>query len=178
MTCEITNGTFCRMRLRRSISSGIVGFCLNSCGTFRPEYWPPNMDGPSSEQRREAINTETKGDFYIGRRYHVNRTWWGGYIRKPGEPWARAELVVFNQGLMRAPDNLPHDGPRDARHAYDHNYEYRIWGVYTGETVYEPNSNQFLPEFQLKNYELLSTDPGWLFDPRDHYDPHRLTLHP
>ena len=79
---------------------------------------------------------------------------------------------------MRAPDNLPQDGPTDARYAFDHNYEYRIWGSYTGETVYEPNSNQFLPEFLLKNYELLKTNPGWLFHPNDHYDPHRLTLHP
>ena len=170
--------TFYRMRLCRFISIFAAGLILSSCGTLRPNYGPANMGGPEQEERRKTINSETTGDFYIGRRYHVNRTWWWGYLRKPGEPWSKAKLTVFNQSLMRAPDNLPQDGPSDARYAFDHNYEYRIWGSYTGETVYEPNSNQFLPEFRLKNYELLKTNPGWLFHPNDHYDPHRLTLHP
>ena len=91
---------------------------------------------------------------------------------------SKSQLVVFKQDLRRAPDNLPQGRPRGARHAYDHNYEYSIWGPFTGEEGYEPNSNQFLPEFQLTDYELLNQDPGWLFYPSDHYDPLRLTLKP
>ncbi len=178
MTYEMPGRTFCRMRLCRLIAIIIVGLILNSCGSLRPNYGPPNMGGPQPEERKDSIRSETTGDFFIGRRYHVNRTWWWGYLRKPGESWSKAKLTVFNQSLMRAPDNLPQNGPSDARYSYDHNYEYRVWGHYTGETVYEPNSNQFLPEFRLKNYELLETKPGWLFNPKDHYDPDRLTLHP
>lgn len=166
--------------MRASISAAVicVGLIITSCETIPPNYGPPNMGGPSKEARQAAIETEQGGDFYIGRRYHVNRTWWWGYLRRPGQSWSKARLVVFNQNAMRAPDNLPQGGPSDARYAYDNNYEYRIWGSFTGEDVYEPNSNQFLPEFRLTNYELIASDPGWLFHPRDHYDPHRLTLHP
>ena len=156
----------------------LASLILNSCETIPPNYGPPNMGGPGKDQRKATIATEQTGEFYIGRRYHVNRTWWWGYLRQPGEPWSKAQLVVFKQDLRRAPDNLPQGGPRGARYAYDHNYEYRIWGSFTGEDVYEPNSNQFLPEFQLTDYELIDSDPGWIFHPSDHYDPHRLTLHP
>ena len=134
------------------------------------------MGGPSAEVRRAQIKAEQTGNFWIGRRYHVHRTWFWGYVRRPRDPWSKAKLVVFNQNTKLAPDTLPQDGPPGARFAYDNNYEYRLWGRFTGETVYEPNSNQFLPEFQLTNYELLDRNPGWLFAPSDHYDPHRLTL--
>lgn len=136
------------------------------------------MGGPSEAQREAQIAAEQTGPYYIGRRYHVNRTWWWGYLRRPGQPWSKAKLVVFNQNEKRSPDNLPQDGPEGARYSYDHNFEYRIWGNYTGEEVYEPNSNQFLPEFKLTNVELLNRNPGWIFHPTDHYDPYRMTLRP
>lgn len=136
------------------------------------------MGGPSPQIRKAQIAAEQTGPFYIGRRYHVNRTWFWGYLRKPRQSWSRAQLVVFNQSSKRAPDTLPQDGPPGARYAYDNNYEYRIWGRYTGNDVYEPNSNQFLPEFLLTNYQVIDRNPGWIFSPQDHYDPHRLTLQP
>jgi len=136
------------------------------------------MGGPSVEDRQNQIASEQTGKFYYGRRYHVNRTWFWGYLRKPGQSWSRAKLAVFNQSQKRAPDNLSQDGPPGRRYAYDQNYEYRIWGRFTGVTVYEPNSNQFLEEFMLTDYELVNRNPGWLFRPNDHYDPHRLTIRP
>ncbi len=166
--------------MRSCISAVLVcvGLILTSCETIPPNYGTPNMGGPDKEERKETIATEQTGDFYIGRRYHVNRTWWWGYLRRPRQPWSKAQLVVFNQNVKRAPDNLPQSGPSGAHYAYDNNYEYRIWGSFTGEDVYEPNSNQFLPEFRLTDYQLIDSDPGWLFHPSDHYDPLRLTLEP
>lgn len=179
LTLPLTVRTFCRMRpsLSAAVFSMIV--VLASCETVpNTKFGEPNMGGPTRDERRADIAGEQTGDFYIGRRYHVNRTWWWGYLRRPREPWSKGRLVVFNQNIKRSPDNLPQNGPSGERHAYDQNYEYRIWGEFTGEDVYEPNSNQFLPEFRLTDYEVLNRNPGWLFYPSDHYDPYRLTLKP
>jgi hypothetical protein len=73
---------------------------------------------------------------------------------------------------------LPENGPPGQCYGYDNNYEYKIRGNYTGRQVYEPNSNQFLPEFMLTGYELLDRQPGWLFRPDDRYDRYRITLVP
>ncbi len=136
------------------------------------------MGGPPPEFRAAEIATEPTGDFHYGRRYFVKRTRFWGYLRRPREPWSSARLVVFNESRKRSPDRLPEDGPPGRRYGYDANYEYRITGYYTGETVYDPNSNQFLPEFMLTGYKLLDANPGWLFSPSDHYDPIRFTLLP
>ena len=65
--------------------------------------------------------------------------------------------------------------PRGAHgYGFDHNYEYKINGRFTGETIYDPNANLFLPEFRLESYELISATPGWLFDPKEIYDSKKL----
>ncbi|WP_411845459.1 hypothetical protein AAFN60_17375 [Roseibacillus persicicus] len=138
----------------------------------------PNMGGPTVEERKAQIATEPRGDFYYGRRYHVHKTRFWGFLRKPGQPWSSAKLVVFNEKMGKQPDRLSEMGPPGQRYGFDNNYEYRIKGYFTGEKVYEINSNQFLPEFMLTGYEQLDKDPGWLFSPRDHYDPSRITLTP
>jgi hypothetical protein len=45
----------------------------------------------------------------------------------------------------------------------DNNYEYKLYGSFSGERVYEPASNTIYPEFVLKNYELISTTPPPIF---------------
>ena len=47
------------------------------------------------ELRKAKIAGEETGPFYIGRRYHVNRTWFWGYLRQPRESWSKAKLVVI-----------------------------------------------------------------------------------
>jgi hypothetical protein len=136
------------------------------------------MGGPTVEQRRAKIANEPTGDFYYGRRYHVYKTRFWGYLREPREPWSSSKLVIFNESQGSQPDRLPETAPPGQRYGYDNNYNYRINGYYTGDTAYEINSNQFLPEFMLTGYEQLDTDPGWLFSPEDHYDPERITLRP
>ena len=167
------------MRFWFSAAAFCIPLLLISCGSSGyGTYGNPNMGGPPAEVREAQIATEPTGNFYYGRRYYVKRTRFWGYLREPRQPWSRAKLVVFNERQKRAPDRLPEGGASGRTFSYDSNYEYRIKGRYTGVTVYDPNSNQFLPEFLLTGYELLSRDPGWLFSPADHYDPHRFTLLP
>ena len=136
------------------------------------------MGGPTVEERNAKIAAEQTGDFYYGRRYYVNKTRFWGYLKKPRESWSRARLVVFNESVKHNPDRFSENGPAGQRYGFDQNYEYRIRGSYTGREVYEPNSNQFLPEFKLTGYELLDRNPGWIFRPDDRYDPIRITLTP
>jgi hypothetical protein len=136
------------------------------------------MGGPTVEARNAAIAAEPTGDFYYGRRYYVERTRFWGYLRKPRQPWSRAKLVMILEDRKLAPDRLPEAGPPGRRYGFDHNYEYRMRGHYTGREIYDPNSNQFLPEFMLTDYEVVNRDPGWLFRPDDRYHPQRITLVP
>jgi hypothetical protein len=38
-----------------------------------------------------------------------------------------------------------------------------LYGNFSGDKVYEPASNTVYPEFVLKNYELISTNPPPIF---------------
>ena len=136
------------------------------------------MGGPTVEVRQAKIACEATGDFFYGRRYFVEKTRFWGYLRKPMQPWSRAKLVIFNEQKKASPDRLPEEGPVGQRYAFDNNYEYRIRGYFTGRETYEPNSNQFLEEFMLTDYELVDSHPGWLFRPNDRYDRLRITLNP
>ena len=106
----------------------------------------------------QRILTEEPGDYFIGRRYFkgsVFKFW--GYVRKPGQPWKTAQLVVLNEKEKLAPD-------REIRNfGSDNNYEYKLYGYFSGQTVYEPASNGFYPEFVLKRYELISQNPAPIF---------------
>jgi len=133
---------------------------------------------PTPEQRKQQIATESRGNFYYGRRYYVPKTRFWGYLRTPGSSWKSSKLVIFNEAKKRNPDRFPEDGAGDRKYGFDQNYDYRIHGRYTGRKLYEPNSNQFLPEFQLYNYQLLNKDPGWLFSPADRYSATSVTLRP
>jgi hypothetical protein len=149
-------------------------FC--HCGTA--SFGGGNLGGPGVEERNAGIASEPTGDFHYGRRYYVEKTRFWGYLREPRQPSNRAKLVMMREDKKRVPDRLPESGPPGQRYGYDNNYEYRIRGRYTGREVYDPNSNQFLPEFMLTGYELLDRKPGWLFRPDDRYDPQRITMLP
>lgn len=160
----------------------IFALLLSSCSdggySSGGTYGPPNMGGPSTADRAAKIATEPTGNFFYGRRYYIEKTRFWGYLRKPRQSASSAQLVVFNESKKRNPDRLPEAGPVGRRYGFDQNYEYRINGYYTGNKVYEVNSNQILPEFMLTGYELITPTPGWLFSPKDHYNPESLTLSP
>lgn len=127
------------------------------------------------DYRRMEIAAETPGDYYIARRFHIERTHIWGYVRKPGQPWHEAKLVMMNEKITRQPDRYPElpqgDGPAFGS---DHNREYRLWGYFSGRRVYDPNSNLSLPEFVLQRYEVKNTSPGWLFHPGERFNGKQL----
>ncbi len=133
------------------------------------------LQGPEVAAQNARIRAEPAGDYYVGRRYVTKKTRFWGYLRRPKQPWSSSKLVVMNESLAATPDRLPErpDGA-DRSFGFDHNHEYRIWGSYSGKKIYDPNSNLFLPEFVLEEYELVNADPGFLFDPKEKYDPKLL----
>jgi hypothetical protein len=105
----------------------------------------------------QRIASEPTGDYFIGRRYYKPDFKFWGYIRRPGQPWSTAQLVMLNENQKLAPDR------EQMNFGTDNNYEYKLYGNFSGQTVYEPASNGFYPEFILKNYELISTNPPPIF---------------
>lgn len=160
---------------RRLVAITLTCAFLNQCAG---PSGAGNMGGPTVEERAAKIASEPTGDFYYGRRYHVEKTRFWGYLRKPRESAKRAKLVMFDEWQKNSPDRFSENGSGEQRYAFDHNYEYRIRGSFTGKEAYEPNSNQFLPIFKLTGYELVDRNPGWLFSPADRYEKTRITLVP
>jgi hypothetical protein len=105
----------------------------------------------------QRIASEPPGDYYIGRRYYKPDFKIWGYVRRPGQPWSTAQLVMLNEKQKLAPDR------QQLTFGSDNNYEYKLEGYFSGDKVYEPASNTIYPEFVLKNYELISTTPPAIF---------------
>jgi hypothetical protein len=160
-----------RLLLRGLIILETVLLC--QCGSMGTG----NMGGPTAEERKVAIASEATGSHFYGRRYYIEKTRFWGYVRRPRQSWDKSKLVIFREDKKRSPDRLPENGPPGQRYGFDQNHEYRLDGYFTGREAYDPNSNQFLPEFMLTGYETVNRNPGWLFRPDDSYDPHRITLY-
>jgi hypothetical protein len=161
-----------------AIACLLLGACSDGGFSSGTIYGPPNMGGPSTAERAAKIENEPTGNFFYGRRYYVQKTRFWGYLRKPRQSANQAKLVIFNETKKRNPDRLPENGPPGQRYGFDQNYEYKIYGYYTGQNAYEVNSNRILPEFMLTGYELVNRNPGWLFSPKDHYNPQSITVSP
>lgn len=122
--------------------------------------------------RNQAIFAEAPGDYWVGRRYFVDKVRFWGYVRRPGQLWEKAELVLMDETRVKTPDRVP-EVPTDGRpaHGFDHNYEYRLTGRLTGRRVYDPNADMELPLFAPGSFELRNRTPGFLFNPADRYNP-------
>jgi hypothetical protein len=105
----------------------------------------------------QRIQQEPPGDYFIGRRYFKPDYKFWGYVRRAGQPWSTARLVMLNEKQKLAPDR------EEVNFGFDNNYEYKLYGNFSGENVYEPASNGVYPEFVLKGYELISTNPVPIF---------------
>jgi hypothetical protein len=117
----------------------------------------------NAAERRDLlrkIQEEPLGNYYVGRRYFKNDYKFWGYVRKPREPWTEAKLVMFNEHKQLAPDR------EIGTLGYDNGYEYKLTGAFSGDTVYEPASNGFYPEFVLTRAQLISSTPGPIFTRR------------
>ena len=160
----------------RMILLGTACGLLTHCGSS--SMGSGNLGGPTVEERNAKIASEPTGSFFYGRRYHIEKTRFWGYVRQPRQSWSRAKLVIFREDKKQSPDRYSENGPSGQRFAFDNNFEYRLFGSYTGRQAYDPNSNQVLPEFMLTGYEVLDRQPGWLFRPDDRYNPTRITMVP
>ena len=136
----------------------------------------PEMEGIQSARiaARQAmakeISAEAPGDYFIGRRYYKKDYKFWGFVRSPGQPWSTAKLVMLNEQQKLAPDRAVN------QIGSDNNYEYKLYGKFSGDTVYEPASNGFYPEFVLTNYELVSVSPAPIFHTAEATDPERRVI--
>lgn len=105
----------------------------------------------------QQIQSEAPGDYFIGRRYYKPDYKFWGYVRRPGQPWSTAQLVMLNEKLKLAPDR------EELSFGSDNNYEYKLTGNFTGDSVYEPASNAVYPEFLVKSFQLISVSPPAIF---------------
>ena len=129
----------------------LAALFLSGCETIPEGIQQAKID------MKKRIAAEPPGDYYIGRRYFKPDYKFWGYVRRPGQPWSTAVLVMMNEKQKLAPD-------REQLHfGLDNNYEYKLTGYFSGEKVYEPASNGVYPEFVVKSFELLSTNPPPIF---------------
>jgi hypothetical protein len=117
----------------------------------------PDEESQARAGMAARIQTEPRGDYFIGRRYFKPNFHFWGYIRRPGQAWSTAQLVILNENQKLAPDR------EQLNIGSDNNYEYQLRGHLSGDKVYELVSNQFYPEFVLQDYKILSTNPPPIF---------------
>jgi len=124
---------------------------------FSTNEFAPTGSGLNYSAIAGTIPNEPGGNYFIGRRYFKENFYYWGYIREPRQPWKNAKLVMLNEHRQLAPDRV------SGNIGGDHNYEYKLSGYFSGDTVYEAASNSFFPEFVVTKFELLSTNPPPLF---------------
>lgn len=117
-----------------------------------------------------AIPAEPPGNYFIGRRFYKNDYKFWGFVRGPRQPWSEAKLVMLNEQHRLAPDREKNEV------GSDNNYEYKLYGEFSGQTVYEPSSNGFYPEFVLRAAELRSVTPASIFRTAGATDPARRVI--
>jgi len=143
----------------------IGGLALTGCETV-------DSDGPARAAMNEAIRMEPPGNYFVARRMYKQdyKVW--GWVREPGKPWSTAKLVMLNEQKKLAPD-------REAnRIGYDNNFEYKLSGYFSGDTVYEPASDGFYPEFVLTGVEIKNTAPANIYKYKRQGEPSVRILQP
>lgn len=155
------------------LTAAMTALLLPGCATLSDSASASAAAQAAHAAMVENIQNEPRGDYYIGRRYFkIDYKFWG-YIRRPGQQWSTAKLVMLNEQKHLAPDR------EGGRLGVDNGYEYKLFGKFSGDTVYEPASNGFYPEFVLTGYELGSTNPPVIFKTQEAaLDPTRRVIAP
>lgn len=156
---------------RKSLISLIVCMTLCQCSSLK-------SDCQAINKREAEIAQEKPGDYYIGRRYYLPMTRFWGYLRKPGESWRTAKLVIMDESQCRNPDRGYEPPAKGAVYGTDQNVEYIIRGQYTGEKAYEPGTDQILAVFKPTRFDVRNREPGFLFKPSEKYEKGVLTIYP
>jgi len=140
----------------KSITAALLAvfslLALTGCETTKTNRKFEGIHSTRMAAMHDAIRLEPPGNYYIGRRYYKRDYKFWGYVRKPGQPWSTAKLVMMNEQQKLAPDR------EKGLLGSDHNYEYKLFGEFSADPVYEPASNTIYPEFVLTGYEVLSTN--------------------
>ncbi len=157
--------------LKRFLFITAACLLLAQCNTLRSDCEAVNL-------REQEIAAEPRGDYYIGRRYYVPITRFWGYLRRPGQSWREAKLVIMDESAVRTPDRGYEPPVKGSTYGHDANMEYRICGSYTGAKAYDPSINQILPVFKATSYTLTNEQPGFLFKPSEKYNKASVTLTP
>ncbi len=140
-------------------------FGVTGCATTNSQMIQSARTTMNAEIRMEA-----PGNYYIGRRVFKKDYKFWGYVRKPGQSWSTAKMVMLNEQSKLAPDReLGELGS-------DNDYEYKLLGDFSGQRVYEPASNGIYPEFVLRGYELRSKSPARIFRTPGATDPSRRVM--
>jgi len=84
----------------------------------------------------------------------------------------------MQERIKTQPDRLPELNLYGDSFGFDHNHEYHLKGFFSGEDMYDPNSNLFVPEFVLTGYERVSSNPGFVLKPGDTENQKRLPFLP
>ncbi len=131
----------------------VLAVAFAGCETVDPDF-------AARAAMNEAIAREQPGNFYVGRRMFKRdyKVW--GWVREPGKPWKTARLVMLNEQTLLAPDR------QQDRIGFDNNYEYILRGRFSGQTVYEPASDGFYPEFIVEGFEVRDANPPNIYKTR------------
>ena len=119
-------------------------------GCATPPQLAPLMESPAVAQQ---IAAEPVGDFYIGRRVFSPPFAIWGYVRSPRQSWKTAKLVILNEKYQFAPDRARRQLGSDS------GSEYRLYGYFSGDQIYDASAGRFCAEFVLKRAELVSANP-------------------
>ncbi len=165
-------------RNRRIVKTWIYGLALFAGAGLLCQCDTLKSDCRAVAEREAEIARESPGDYYVGRRYYVPLTRFWGYLRRPGESWRTAKLVIMDESVVRNPDRGYEPPVKGATFGYDQNYEYLVSGSYTGEKAYDPSTDQILPVFRPTQFEVRNKKPGFLFVPSEKYREDYVTLQP
>lgn len=145
----------------------LLPFFAGCASTLGPN---PNQTAKARAAMLEEIKAEPPGAYLVGRRYYKTEYKFWGFVRSSGQPWSAAKLVMFNENQKLAPDRAA------GKLGSDNNFEYKLYGNFSGDTVYEPASNGMYPEFVLKGYELRSSTPAPIYRESGATDPERRII--
>lgn len=146
------------MRRLIFLCSASLALALTGCETT-------GSADPGQAAMNAAIRAEPPGNYFVARRMYKRdyKVW--GWVRQPGQPWRTAKLVMLNEQSMLAPDRA------GGKIGLDNGYEYKLTGHFSGQTVYEPASNGFYPEFILQGAEVRAVSPPNIYQQKRQNNP-------
>lgn len=135
----------------RPLALSLPALLLLLAGCATPPQVAPLTESSAIAQQ---IAAEPVGDFYIGRRVYSPPFAIWGYVRSPRQSWKIAKLVVLNEKFQLAPDRARN------QLGSDNGSEYRLYGYFSGDQIYDASAGRFCAEFVLKRAELVSAHPA------------------